>query len=112
MQLATEEGIQYKLCKGFSITFEEGVSRIEAYREAVVSVFRACFSYTGICEVNFIKYQRLLMKKNTNILFENLTQCSSVIFFFFNHQVMTMKLYQEFEIKKNDEKLKLVILCE
>lgn len=47
-QLAIEEGIQYKLWKGFSITFEEGVSRIEPYREAVVSIFCACFSYTGI----------------------------------------------------------------
>ena len=112
-QLATEEGIQYKLWKGFSITFKEGVSRIEPYREAVVSIFCACFSYTGIWEVNFIKYQRLLMKKNRNILCENLTHYYYIYifvyiyiyFFFFYHEVMTMKLCQELEIK-NDENLK------
>ena len=56
------------------------------------------------------------MKKNRNILCENLTQYSYIyicvyiyiyiyIYFFFYHEVMTMKLCQELEIK-NDENLK------
>lgn len=79
-QLATEEGVLYRLRQGHSTTLEKAVSRIEPYREAVVSIFCAGFSYTGIWEVNFIKYQRLLMKKNTDIMSENLTYCSSILF--------------------------------
>lgn len=40
----------------------------EPYREAVVGIFCACFSDTGIWEVDFIKYQGLLVDKNTNSL--------------------------------------------
>lgn len=47
-QLATEEGVLYRLRQGHSTTLEKAVSRIEPYRKAVVSIFCAGFSYTGI----------------------------------------------------------------